>query len=102
MIWRILLGLLMAFIGFVFVWKTEWFQQNVGSISWAEEKFGSMGGSRLLYKAIGILIFIIGCLVVTNMYKAAFLGVFGWLFPSVKPAPEDEYVGLLYLLTMIG
>jgi hypothetical protein len=80
MILRIIGGLVLVFIGFIFVWKTEWFQQNVGSISWAEEKMASMGGSRLMYKLIGILVIIIGMLIATNLYRTAFISTFGWLF----------------------
>ena len=89
MIWRIIIGLVMIAAGFVLVWKTDWFQQNVGSIQWAEEKFGSSGGSRLMYKMIGILVIIIGFLVTTNLYKSAFVSTFGWLF-GVHSADQTQ------------
>jgi hypothetical protein len=82
---RILIGLPMTALGFVLVWKTEWFQYNVGSIAWAEEKLGSMGGSRFMYKIIGIVLIIVAFLMMTNLHKAAFIGLFGWLFPGLQP-----------------
>lgn len=101
MILRILLGLALVAIGFVFVWKTAWFQQNVGSISWAEEKMASMGGSRLMYKLIGLLVIIVGFLIVTNMYRSAFIGAFGWLFGLNKPE-EDVYTSLIRTLSLLS
>jgi hypothetical protein len=89
MILRILLGLALIAVGFVFVWKTEWFQQNVGSIAWAEDKMGTMGGSRLMYKLIGILVIVIGILIATNLYRTAFVSAFGWLF-GIKTEQVDN------------
>lgn len=80
MILRIIIGFILAAAGFVIVWKTEWFNQNFGSIGWAEEKMGSFGGSRLFYKLIGILFIIIGFLVITNLHEQAFVSLFGGLF----------------------
>ena len=88
MVLRIILGLVIVAVGFVFVWKTEWFQQNVGSIAWAEDKMGTMGGSRLMYKLIGILVIVIGILIATNLYRTAFVSAFGWLF-GIKTEQVD-------------
>ncbi len=82
---RIFLGFIIAAVGFVLVWKSEWFNQNFGSISWAEEKMGSMGGSRLLYKLIGILAIFIGFLAITNLHEQFFVATLGWLFGVKKP-----------------
>lgn len=85
MIGRIIIGFLLAAAGFVLVWKAEWFNVNFGSISWAEEKMGSMGGSRLMYKLVGLLFLLIGFLVITNLHQQFFISVFGWLFGVKKP-----------------
>ena len=82
---RILIGLMFVAIGFVLVWKTDWFQVNFGSIAWAEEKLGTSGGSRLFYKLIGILFVIIGFLAITNLHEQAFVSIFGSLF-NLQPA----------------
>ena len=88
MIGRIIIGFLIAAAGFVLVWKTEWFQQNFGSIQWAEAKMGSMGGSRAMYKIIGLVAIITGLLMITNMHKTAFVGLFGWLFGGGGGGPD--------------
>jgi hypothetical protein len=88
MIGRIILGLLMVVVGFLIVWKTEWINSNFGSISWAEAKMGSMGGSRLLYKLIGLTFIFIGFLTVTNLHQAFFVGAFGWLFGVDRSAVQ--------------
>lgn len=85
MLIRILIGLGFVALGFVLIWKTEWFQNNFGSIAWAEEKFGSSGGSRLMYKGIGLLFIIMGFLAITNLHERAFVALFGGLF-GLTPA----------------
>ena len=60
-------GLLIAGIGFVLVWKSNWLMNNFGRIGWAEAHLGSEGGSRLLYKIIGFVVIIGGFLHATNL-----------------------------------
>jgi multisubunit Na+/H+ antiporter MnhB subunit len=84
MLARIIIGLLVAFAGFMMVWKSEWLYQNMGSNDWAETKFGSFGGTRTMYKAMGLIVIIIGFLTVTDLHKAAFKSMFGWLFPQTS------------------
>jgi hypothetical protein len=52
---RYFLGLIMVGIGVLLIIKTEWFVQNFGSNAWAEEHLGTSGGTRLMYKLIGIV-----------------------------------------------
>lgn len=89
MIGRVILGLVIAAVGFTLVWKTEWYNANFGQIQWAEEKFGTSGGSRLMYKMIGTAALLMGFMVVTNLHSRFLFSVFGWLFPGVKPPEED-------------
>ena len=77
MVFRIIIGFIISAAGFMIVWKSEWMQQNVGSISWAEEKMGSMGGSRMLYKLIGIAALIAGFLTITNLHQQFFYNTVG-------------------------
>lgn len=63
---NIVLGLILIALGVVLVMKTEWFMQNIGAISWFEEKFGSSGGSRLGYKLLGILLLVLGIIFATG------------------------------------
>jgi hypothetical protein len=87
MLARVLGGLAIAAVGFVLVWKSEWFHVNFGAIQWAEEKMGSSGGSRLMYKLIGLVVLFISFLMITNLHKIFFISVFGGIF-GIKP-PEE-------------
>jgi len=78
-LFRIIGGLLIAFIGFTFVWKTEKYLQNFGTITWAEIKFGP-GGSRTFYKLLGIIIILVGFMLATNLLGNLLLGTVGRLF----------------------
>ncbi|MAF36411.1 hypothetical protein CL622_04825 [archaeon] len=82
MILRILLGLAITVVGALITIKAEWFYQNFGPIPWAERKLGTEGGSRLMYKLIGIGGAIIGFMVMTNLLKGAVLGFFRLVFPG--------------------
>lgn len=55
------LGLVMTAIGFLITWKSEWILQNFGTNDWAESKFGSSGGSRTMYKLLGMAIAFLAC-----------------------------------------
>ena len=63
-------GLLIAAIGFVIVWKSDWLLNNLGRIDWADRHLGSEGGTRLMYKLIGIVIIFAGFLQATNLGEA--------------------------------
>lgn len=57
----------MVAAGVVLIMKTEWFVQNFGANAWAEAKLGTSGGSRLLYKFIGLVFIFFGMLIATSM-----------------------------------
>ncbi len=63
---RILLGLAVAGIGFLFVWKTDKLRVWFGEIDWAEQHLGN-GGTRLFYKLVGAGICFIGIFIATNI-----------------------------------
>ncbi len=64
---KFILGLLIAGGGFLITWKSEWLLNNFGRIAFAEKHLGSEGGSRLMYKLIGILFIIIGLMYATDL-----------------------------------
>jgi len=66
------LGLLIVFVGFIFIWQTEWFLRNAGRIAFAEKWLGTEGGSRLMYKLIGTIIIIGGLLHANNLSGSVF------------------------------
>ena len=67
-------------VGAILVIKTEWFIQNFGTSSWAEEHMGTSGGTRLFYKLVGIVIIIIAFLGISGLLGDMVLGFFGKLF----------------------
>lgn len=78
MIGRILGGLAAAAVGFVMVWKSNFFAETFGSISsWADTH---LGGMRVVYKILGCIIIFIAFLVITNLHVIFFKSVFGSLF----------------------
>lgn len=77
---RIIIGIVMIAIGILLVFKAEWFYQNFGSIAWAEENLGTSGGSRLMYKLIGIAFIFFGMLIATNLMTGFLMGTVGKLF----------------------
>lgn len=64
----------------ILILKTEWFIQNFGTNAWAEEKFGYSGGSRLMYKLVGIAFIFFGFLAITNLLNDFLLGTVGKIF----------------------
>ena len=72
---HIFIGILIVIIGFMVVWKTEWFLANFGRSDWADQKLGFEGGSHLLYKLIGVGLVFIGLFVVTNIWNDIMAGL---------------------------
>ena len=63
---RVLLGIIVMFVGFLIVAKTEKVYSMFGSNDFAEKTFG-YGGSRFFYKLIGVLAVFIGIFIATNI-----------------------------------
>jgi len=76
---RYFIGIIFVLVGVAFILKTEWFIQNFGTNAWAEDKLGTSGGSRLMYKLLGIISIFIGFLSITNMLQGFLLGTVGKL-----------------------
>lgn len=62
---KFILGLIIASIGFLITWKSEWLLNNFGRMPSAEKYLS--GGTRLGYKLIGIIVIIIGLLYATDL-----------------------------------
>ena len=70
-------GIIGVIIGFLIVWKANWLMENLGRIAWAEQHLGSgFGGTRLLYKLIGIGVIILSFLLMGGVLKGILEGVF--------------------------
>ena len=77
---RYFIGIFIVLIGCLLILKTEWFLENFGTIGWAEANLGTSGGSRLMYKLIGLLGIFIGFLLITNMFQGFIMGTLGKVF----------------------
>ena len=62
---KFILGILIAGVGFLITWKSEWLLNNFGRLATAEKYLS--GGTRLGYKLIGIFLIIIGLLYATDL-----------------------------------
>jgi len=74
------IGALLLALGVLFILKTEWFLENFGPISWAEENMASSGGSRLAYKLLGLAAIFISFLLITNMFNDFLYATIGKIF----------------------
>lgn len=75
-----LIGLALAGGGFSMVYKTDWYIGFMGLNDWAENKLGG-GGTRLMYKLIGVVFCFLGALGMTGqlggLAEGAATAVFG-------------------------
>ncbi|MFA4937405.1 MAG: hypothetical protein WC575_03925 [Patescibacteria group bacterium] len=77
---KFILGILIAFAGFLLVWKSEWIMTNFGRIPWAEEHLGTEGGSRIFIKILGIIIIILGFGIMFDLWQPVMQAVFSPFF----------------------
>ena len=77
---KYVLGIIAALLGVGMVLKTQWLIENFGTNNWAEEHLGYNGGSRLLYKLIGLVLIFIGFLLITNLFGGFLIGTVGKIF----------------------
>jgi len=76
-------GILAIALGIVLILKTEWFIANFGTSRWAENHMGMSGGTRLMYKLVGLLFIVIAMLGMTGFLGGIILGIFGNLFGGI-------------------
>ncbi len=79
MIGRILVGLLVAALGFAMVWKTEFFMSILGEVDFAIKYLGG-GGTRLFYKLMGTAIIMVGFMIITNLWEDFMVGLVSRVF----------------------
>ncbi|MDP2684703.1 MAG: hypothetical protein Q8P20_06720 [bacterium] len=74
---KYVLGIILIGLGFLIVWKSDWIMNNFGRIPWAEEHLGMDGGTRLLWKLIGLLVIIGSFLYMTGALGSLVRLIFG-------------------------
>ena len=80
---RILIGLIVVAIGALLVIKTSKFQDFFGEMAWTYKYLGA-GGTRLMYKFIGLVLCCVGFMVMTNLWDAFLQATLGSLFPRLR------------------
>lgn len=75
---RVLVGLIFVAVGFLMVWKTDFFYRIFGRIPTGEKMFGT-GGTRVFIKLFGILAIIVGFFVITRFHERILDSIFGRL-----------------------
>jgi hypothetical protein len=81
---RIIVFIIGTVAGVALIWKTEWFIQNIGKSAWAEDKMGMAGGSRTLYKLIGLLVIFFCWIYAFGMLEGCLAGTLGQVMPGLK------------------
>lgn len=74
------IGVIVLAAGIGLILKTEWVLQNFGTSAWAEANLGYNGGSRLLYKIIGLILVLVGFLLITGLFGSFIMATVGKLF----------------------
>ncbi|MBU1146169.1 hypothetical protein KKD80_01315 [Patescibacteria group bacterium] len=80
MLTRIIVGIIGIVVGSIMVIRSEWLLSFFGRINWAEIHLGSEGGTRVLYKLLGLLTIIISLMIMTGMIEGLLMAIFGPLF----------------------
>lgn len=84
MVTRIIVFIIGTAAGVALIWKTEWFVQNFGKSAWAEDKLGLAGGSRTLYKLIGLIVIFFCWIYAFGMLEGCLSGTLGQVIPGLK------------------
>ncbi|MDD5749905.1 MAG: hypothetical protein PHO91_03950 [Patescibacteria group bacterium] len=83
---KFIFGLIITAIGFLIVWKSDWLMNNFGRIGFAEKHLGTEGGSRLLYKIIGLVIIFIGFMYATDLTDSLLNWIANTVFKAQLPS----------------
>ncbi len=75
-----IIGILVIAVGFFLIWKTEWFLQNFGRSTWAEQHLSGSGGTRTMYKGMGMILIFVSLLGMSGELGNIILFFIGPLF----------------------
>jgi hypothetical protein len=73
-------GFLGIAVGTFMVIKSEWLLSSFGTSALAEKYLGTSGGTRLMYKLLGILFILISLMSMTGILGSVIIGILGPLF----------------------
>jgi hypothetical protein len=77
-------SLLAIVLGFLLVRYSNALVENLGHSDWAEHYLGTYGGSRLMWKLIGIIIIIGSFLAISGLGQSLILSIFGPTISGLK------------------
>jgi hypothetical protein len=77
---NIVLGLIGIAVGALMVIKTEGLVSAFGKSNWAEQHMGTSGGTRMMYKLIGIIVIVVSVMTALGLLQPIILNTFGSLF----------------------
>ena len=73
---RYIFGILGIVVGMILVLKSEWFFTFFGRIDFADKYLGTEGGTRLMYKLLGVLFVFLSLLYMTGGIESFLKAVF--------------------------
>lgn len=82
---NIIIGLALAIVGALISIKSEAMMNMFGRVNFFEKYLGTEGGSRLGYKLLGVLIFFIGMMVMTNLFGSFMYWMLSPLINAGRP-----------------
>jgi len=86
MLVRILIGLIVAGVGFMMVYRPRYFLDFLGNQAWVEKIF-SVNDQELAYKIIGMIVIFVGVLIMTNLMN----DLLGWaLSPIINAGRRSQ------------
>ncbi|HOZ36217.1 MAG TPA: hypothetical protein PLR18_00045 [bacterium] len=71
-------------VGFLLVRYSNYLMENFGSNETAEHYLGTYGGTRLMWKLIGITIIIISFLTISGIGEVLLISIFGRMAGGLK------------------
>ncbi len=72
-------GSIISILGALIVIKSEWMLRNFGRMTVFDRFLNAEGGSRLGWKLLGLIIFFIGVLIMTNLIN----GFLSWILSPI-------------------
>ena len=87
---RFVLSFVLIIIGFVMTIGTENVLRTFGKMDFAEDSFHLFGGSRLIYKLMGVGFILLGFIIMLNMHIGAAKWIGTNLFGAY--APEEQVI----------
>lgn len=84
------IGLIVIAVGTLLILKTEWLVNNFGHSDWAEQHLGTEGGTRILYKLIGVILILGAFLTMAGVFNSLLTNTFGGALQNEETTNTNE------------